>query len=73
VTPEAKAEWLRQVEGILGQPPTPRPKVVARNDLGVVRDAVVRVSRADPNAPNAVDKDVTVEVRRPERPWERRR
>jgi hypothetical protein len=58
------AQFLREMEGILGQPPTPRPKVVARSDLGIVRDADVHISRADPNA--ADGRDRTVEVRRPD-------
>jgi hypothetical protein len=64
------AEFLRKMEGILGQPPRKRPRVVARDDAGIVRDADVHVSRADPNADG---QERMVEVRRAEYPWERRR
>jgi hypothetical protein len=68
--PAELAQFMRQMEGILGQPPRKRPRVVARGDVGIVRDADVRVSRADPNADG---QERMVEVRRPEYPWERRR
>jgi hypothetical protein len=61
LTPERKAEIRAIVDEIVGPTPMPRPKVVARNDLGTVRDADVHVSRADPNAPGG---DRVVEVRR---------
>jgi hypothetical protein len=64
MTPERKAEILAEIEQIIGPSPRRKPKVVARDDLGTVRDADVLVSRADPNA---VDGQPTeVQVRRPD-------
>ena len=50
VTPERTAELVALLEKALGltPPPKPKPKVVVNED-GVVHDADVRVSPADPN------------------------
>src|SRR5262245_13906879 len=58
MTPERRAE----IEALLGLPPKPKPKpkVVASEGV-VVRDAVVHVSPADPNARG---RDEVVTVRR---------
>ncbi len=63
LTPEQEAEIERDVEEIIGRRPLPKPKVVARNDLGPIRDADVHVSRADPNSGGEAR---VVQVRRPE-------
>jgi hypothetical protein len=47
VTPERKAELIAQLEEIIGHKRI-RPKVVA-SETNVVRDADVKVSKADPN------------------------
>jgi hypothetical protein len=64
MTPERKAQILRELEPILGPPPVPKPKVVTRSDVGTIRDADVHVSRADPNAVDG--QEMKVEVRRPD-------
>jgi hypothetical protein len=51
VTPERKAELIAELEEIIGHR-MDRPKVVA-SETEVVRDADVRVSRADPNYPKS--------------------
>jgi hypothetical protein len=63
VTPERRAELYAMFDEIVGNR-RPKPKVVARDDIGTVRDADVHVSRADPNAARGVAEVVT--VRRPE-------
>lgn len=62
MTPET-VKLLAELEEIVGLKPMPKPKVVARNDLGEIRDADVHVSRADPNASGKAE---VVNVRRPE-------
>jgi hypothetical protein len=62
-TPERKAEIKAALDEILGPDPIPKPKVVVRQDLGVIRDADVPVSSADKNAP-ARDDEGMVRVRR---------
>jgi hypothetical protein len=62
-TPERKAEIMASFEEICGRTSPPRPKVVIREDLGVIRDADVAVSPADKNAP-ARDDEGFVQVRR---------
>ena len=64
MTPERKAQILRELEPILGPPPMAKPKVVTRNDVGTIRDADVHVSRADPNAMDG--QEMVVQVRRPD-------
>jgi hypothetical protein len=71
MTPERKAQIMRELEPILGPPPVPKPKVVTRDGVGTIRDADVHISRADPNAIDGQERKV--EVRRPEYEWERRR
>jgi hypothetical protein len=63
VSPERVAELVALLERALGltPPPNPKPKVVVNED-GVVRDADVRVSPADPNY--AESNEGTVRVRR---------
>lgn len=63
VTPERKAELIAELKEIIGPKPKDRPKVVA-SDAGVIRDADVHVSRADPNYPKS--KEGMVRVRRNE-------
>ena len=63
MTPERKAEIEARLEALLFPKPLPKPKVVARNDLGEIRDADVHVSRADPNSSGKAE---VVNVRRPE-------
>jgi hypothetical protein len=48
MTPERKAQIMRELEPILGPPPVPKPKVVTRNDVGTIRDADVHISRLIP-------------------------
>jgi hypothetical protein len=49
VTPERKAELIAELEEVIGRKRMPRPKVVTTDELGVVRDADVKVSAADHN------------------------
>ena len=51
VTPERRAELKAMIEKAIGGPlpRATRPKVVTTEELGVVRDADVKVSTADPN------------------------
>ena len=60
MTPERKAEIEARIESILGPKPLPKPMVVAREDVGTVRDADVHVSRADVNATRGRDEIVSV-------------
>ena len=61
MTPERKAEIEARLEAIIGPMPRPKPKVISRDDVGVIRDADVHVSRADPNATGEAE---VVSVRR---------
>lgn len=61
MTPERKAEVQARIDEILGPRPKPKLAKVVAVDGRVVRDADVRVSRADPNARNGE----TIAVRRP--------
>jgi hypothetical protein len=60
VTPERKAELIAELEEIIGHR-MDRPKVVA-SETNVVRDADVKVSKADPNY--AKSEEGMVKVRR---------
>jgi hypothetical protein len=48
VTPERKAELIAGLEELIGRKRMAKPKVV-KSEIGVVRDADVPVSKADPN------------------------
>ena len=60
VTPERKAELIAELEEIIGHRMS-KPKVVA-SETNVVRDADVKVSKADPNYPKS--EEGVVRVRR---------
>jgi len=62
VTPERKAELIAELEEIIGPSPMPKPKVVT-SEVGIVRDADVKVSSADHNYPKS-DGEGIVRVRR---------
>jgi len=50
VTPERTAELVALLEKIMGLTPKPKPKAkVVTSEAGVIRDADVKVSPADPN------------------------
>jgi hypothetical protein len=49
VTPEREAELITELEEIIGRKQMSKPKVVATDELGIVRDADVKVSTVDRN------------------------
>ncbi len=63
LTAKDRAEIEAAYEEVFGRKPLRKPKVVARNDLGTIRDADVPVSRADPNTNGQAR---VVQVRRPD-------
>ena len=67
ITPERQAEISALVDAVIDESRgsrTPKPKVITRSDRGTIREADVRVLRADVNAKG--DAAETVPVRRPD-------
>ena len=65
ITPERRAQIqarIKEVAASFQRQRLPKPKVIVRDGIGTVRDADVRVSRADVNANGAAE---TIAVYRP--------